>query len=315
MNTQLEPAIATMVADFIAAGRPKASKLSWQTWREGYLASAVLGGEREEVGAIEEWQADHYAIRLYRPKCLPCPAYPVLIYFHGGCFVSGDFETHDRQMRMLCNSAHALVFAVHTRLVPEHPYPAAHDDALAATLAIMTALPQWHGDPGRVALAGDSAGGHLALVTTLRLKAAGAALPAAQFLIYPMLDALGESQSYRDLGDDYLITRDMLLSGFQAYLGRLPASHPEASPLHHPDLAGLPPTHILTAEYDPLRDEGEALYGKLLQAGVTATCQRQLGVIHGFFQLASISPAARHALARSPCCSRGSELDPSPMPC
>ena len=298
MNTQLEPAIATMVADFIAAGRPKASKLSWQTWREGYLASAVLGGEREEVGAIEEWQADHYAIRLYRPKCLPCPAYPVLIYFHGGCFVSGDFETHDRQMRMLCNSAHALVFAVHTRLVPEHPYPAAHDDALAATFAIMTALPQWHGDPGRVALAGDSAGGHLALVTTLRLKAAGAALPAAQFLIYPMLDALGESQSYRDLGDDYLITRDMLLSGFQAYLGRLPASHPEASPLHHPDLAGLPPTHILTAEYDPLRDEGEALYGKLLQAGVTATCQRQLGVIHGFFQLASISPAARHALAQ-----------------
>ena len=298
MNTQLEPAIAAMVADFIAAGRPKASKLSWQTRREGYLASAVLGGEREEVGAIEEWQADHYAIRLYRPKCLPCPAYPVLIYFHGGCFVSGDFETHDRQMRMLCNSANTLVFAVHTRLAPEHSYPAAHDDALAATLAIMAALPQWRGDPGRVALAGDSAGGHLALVTTLRLKAAGAALPAAQILIYPMLDALGESQSYRDLGDDYLITRDMLLSGFQAYLGRLPASHPEASPLHHPDLAGLPPTHILTAEYDPLRDEGEALYGKLLQAGVTATCQRQLGVIHGFFQLASISPAARHALAQ-----------------
>lgn len=253
MDTQLEPAIATMVADFIAAGRPKASGLSWQERREGYLASAVLGGERAEVGAIEEWQADHYAIRLYQPKCPPCPAYPVLIYFHGGCFVSGDFETHDRQMRMLCNSAHALVFAVHTRLAPEHTYPAAHDDALAATLAILAALPQWHGDPGRVALAGDSAGGHLALVTTLRLKAAGAPLP---------------------------------------------ASHPEASPLHHPDLAGLPPTHILTAEYDPLRDEGEALYGKLLQASVAASCQRQLGVIHGFFQLAGISPAARHAIAQ-----------------
>lgn len=298
MDTQLEPAIAAMVADFIAAGRPKASKLSWQARREGYLASAVLGGERAEVGAIEEWQADHYAIRLYQPKCPPCPAYPVLIYFHGGCFVSGDFETHDRQMPMLCNSAHALVFAVHTRLAPEHTYPAAHDDALAATLAILAALPQWHGDPGRVALAGDSAGGHLALVTTLRLKAAGAPLPAAQILIYPMLDAAGDSDSYQQLGEDYLITRDMLLSGFQAYLGKLPASHPEASPLHHPDLAGLPPTHILTAEYDPLRDEGEALYGKLLQAGVTTTCQRQLGVIHGFFQLAGISPAARHAIAQ-----------------
>lgn len=298
MDTLLEPAIAAMVADFIAAGRPKASKLSWQARREGYLASAVLGGERAEVGAIEEWQADHYAIRLYQSKCPPCPAYPVLIYFHGGCFVSGDFETHDRQMRMLCNSAHALVFAVHTRLAPEHTYPAAHDDALAATLAILAALPQWHGDPGRVALAGDSAGGHLALVTTLRLKAAGAPLPAAQILIYPMLDAAGDSDSYQQLGEDYLITRDMLLSGFQVYLGELPASHPEASPLHHPDLAGLPPTHILTAEYDPLRDEGEALYGKLLQAGVTTTCQRQLGVIHGFFQLAGISPAARHAIAQ-----------------
>ncbi len=272
--------------------------MSWQARREGYLASAALGGEREEVGAIEEWQADHYAIRRYQPVDMPDPAYPVLIYFHGGCFVSGDFETHDRQMRMLCNSANALVFAVHTRLAPEHSYPAAHDDALAATLAIMAALPQWRGDPERVALAGDSAGGHLALVTSLRLKEAGAALPAAQILIYPMLDALGESQSYRDLGDDYLITRDMLLSGFQAYLGRLPASHPEASPLHHPDLAGLPPTHILTAEYDTLRDEGEALYGKLLQAGVAASCQRQLGVIHGFFQLAGISPAARHAIAQ-----------------
>ncbi|WP_096317899.1 alpha/beta hydrolase, partial [Escherichia coli] len=266
MNTGLEPAIAAMVAEFVAAGRPRASEMSWQARREGYLSSAVLGGEREEVGAIEEWQADHYAIRCYQPVDIPDPAYPALIYFHGGCFVSGDFETHDRQMRMLCNSANALVFAVHTRLAPENTYPAAHDDALAATLAIMAALPQWHGDPGRVALAGDSAGGHLALVTSLRLKEAGAALPAAQILIYPMLDALGESQSYRDLGDDYLITRDMLLSGFQAYLGRLPASHPEASPLHHPELAGLPPTHILTAEYDPLRDEGEALYGKLLQA-------------------------------------------------
>ena len=153
MNTGLEPALATMVAVFIAAGRPKASKLSWQARREGYLASVVLGGEREEVGAIEEWQADHYAIRRYQPLDIPDSAYPALIYFHGGCFVSGDFETHDRQMRMLCNSANTLVFAVHTRLAPEHSYPAAHDDALAATLAILAALPQWRGDPGRVALA------------------------------------------------------------------------------------------------------------------------------------------------------------------
>lgn len=297
MQPSLEPAIAEIVDGFVAAGRPRASELGWQARREGYLASAVLGGEREEVGQIEEWCEAQYAVRLYRPV-QAAPSHPALIYFHGGCFVSGDFETHDRQLRMLCNRTNALVFAVHTRLAPEHVYPAAHDDALAATLAIMGRLDQWQGDPRRLALAGDSAGGHLALVTCLRLKAMGARLPAAQILIYPMLDASGESQSYRTYGEDYLITADMLLSGYRAYLGALPVSHPEASPLHHPDLAGLPPTHILTAEYDPLRDEGEALYRALLEAGVEASCQRQLGVIHGFFQLAGISPAARSAIAQ-----------------
>lgn len=297
MPTPLEPAIAEMVAGFIAAGRPRASELSWQARREGYLASAVLGGEREDVGQIEEWCESHYAIRLYRPA-EPTPAQPALIYFHGGCFVSGEFETHDRQLRMLCNRANAPIFAVHTRLAPEHPYPAAHDDALAATLAIMTLWPEWGVRPDQFVLAGDSAGGHLALVTALRLKAMGAPQPRALCLLYPMLDARGQSQSYREHGDDYLITADMLLSGYRAYLGTLPADHPEASPLHHPELAGLPPTHILTAEYDPLRDEGEALYRALLEAGVEASCQRQLGVIHGFFQLAGVSPAARQAISQ-----------------
>lgn len=297
MPTPLEPAIAEMVAGFIAAGRPRASELSWQARREGYLASAVLGGEREDVGQIEEWCESHYAIRLYRPA-EPTPAQPALIYFHGGCFVSGEFETHDRQLRMLCNRANAPIFAVHTRLAPEHPYPAAHDDALAATLAIMTQWPERGVKPDQFVLAGDSAGGHLALVTALRLKAMGAPQPRALCLLYPMLDARGQSQSYREHGDDYLITADMLLSGYRAYLGTLPADHPEASPLHHPELAGLPPTHILTAEYDPLRDEGEALYRALLAAGVEASCQRQLGVIHGFFQLAGVSPAARQAISQ-----------------
>ncbi|MGY3902250.1 alpha/beta hydrolase [Aeromonas lusitana] len=295
MQTALEPAIAEIVDGFIAAGRPKASELSWQARREGYLASASLGGEREQVGAIEEWHEPHYAVRLYRPA-QAAPSHPALIYFHGGCFISGEFETHDRQLRMLCNRANALVFAVHTRLAPEHVYPAAHDDAMAATLSIMDRLAEWGGHSGRLMLAGDSAGGHLALVTALRLKAMQAPQPAALCLLYPMLDAGGASDSYRTYGEDYLITADMLLSGYHAYLGALPIDHPEASPLHHPDLADLPPTHILTAEYDPLRDEGEALYRALLAAGVEASCQRQLGVIHGFFQLAGISPAARQSI-------------------
>ena len=291
----LEKGIASLVEAFIAAGRPSSRDQHIDDRRAGYIASAVLAGETETRVRVEDITLEGMHFGVVSPPTAD-GLLPTLIYYHGGCFVSGEFDTHDRQMRMLCNRAEALVFAVHTRLAPEHTYPAAHDDALTATLAIMADVEKWHGDPARIALAGDSAGGHLALITTLRLKEQGAPLPAAQLLIYPMLDAAGNSDSYRQLGDDYLITRDMLLSGFHAYLGEQPVTHPEASPLHHPDLSGLPPTHLVTAEYDPLRDEGEAFYRKLLQAGVTATCQRQLGVIHGFFQLAGVSPAARQLI-------------------
>ncbi len=226
MQTALEPAIAEIVDGFIAAGRPRASELSWQARREGYLASAQLGGEREEVGAIAEWCEAQYAVRLYQPAREAQSSLPALIYFHGGCFVSGEFETHDRQLRMLCNRANALVFTVHTRLAPEYVYPAAHDDALAATLAIMARLAEWGGHSERLMLAGDSAGGHLALVTALRLKAMQAPQPAALCLLYPMLDASGASDSYRAYGEDYLITADMLLSGYHAYLGPCPSITP-----------------------------------------------------------------------------------------
>ena len=151
-------------------------------------------------------------------------------------------------------------------------------------------------DTARITLAGDSAGGHLALVTALRLKAAAEWRPAQLILIYPMLDATARSASYVSNGEDYIITRDTLLSGYEIYLSSTDVSHPEASPLWREDFSGLPPVHIITAEYDPLRDEGEALYRRLLEQNVECSAQRYLGVIHGFFQLAGISPAARDAM-------------------
>lgn len=308
MNPILEPALAKMVDEFVAAGRPKASEQSWQARRDGYRASAPLGGEVEDVGTIQEWQEGECRVRLYQPDGAGLDR-PALIYFHGGCFVSGDFDTHDRQLRMLCRRAGALVFAVHTRLAPEHPYPAAHDDALAATRAIMGSLATWGGSLERLALAGDSAGGHLALVTALRLASVGATQPSALCLLYPMLDSAGRSDSYRTLGEDYLITADMLQSGFTAYLGPVAYDHPEACPLLHPALPALPPTLILTAEFDPLRDEGEALYHALIEHGVEAACQRQLGVTHGYFQLAAISPAARQLIDQLAGWLRGLSID------
>ena len=188
------------------------------------------------------------------------------------------------------------MIAVQYRQAPEHPFPAAHDDAYRGAEIIWQYADELGVDRQKVTLAGDSAGGHLALVTALRLKAAQVWQPAQLILIYPMLDATAYFESYTSNGEDYVITRDALLSGYELYLGDTDPMHPEASPLWRDDFNGLPPVHILTAEYDPLCDEGEALFQRLTEQGVACSCQHHLGVIHGFFQLAGISKTARGAI-------------------
>lgn len=292
--SSLEPGIRQLVAQFIESGRPSARKQSIEERRQGYLDTVHLAGEAVPVHHIFEQTIDGIRLRIYKPS--EQINLPVLIFYHGGCFVSGDFETHDRQMRLLSNLGGAVVIAVDYRLAPEHLYPAAHDDALTASSIVRQHALSWGGNPDNITIAGDSAGGHLALVTCLRLKEQGHWMPQRQILIYPMLDATGASDSYQKFGDDYVVTRDALLSGFEAYLSELPLDHPEASPLYRTDLEGLPPTHIITAEFDPLVDEGQALYRRLLEAGVEAHCKRYLGVNHGFFQLAGISMAGRQSI-------------------
>lgn len=182
------------------------------------------------------------------------------------------------------------------RLAPEHTFPAAHNDAETGANIIWKYAQKLGVDRDNITLAGDSAGGHLALVTALRLKAARQWQPAQLMLIYPMLDATASFASYDHNGRDYIITRDTLLSGYEMYMPKTDPLHPEVSPLWRKDFNGLPPTHIITAEFDPLRDEGEALYQRFLEQGVECSCQRYLGVIHGFFQLAGVSPAARNVM-------------------
>ncbi|MFT4416777.1 alpha/beta hydrolase [Fredinandcohnia humi] len=290
----LEPGIRKLVAQFIEAGRPSARQQSIQERRQGYLNTIDLAGDAVHVWDIFDQKIDGLPLRIY--KSSDQNNLPILIYFHGGCFVSGDFDTHDRQLRMLANLGCCLVVAVDYRLAPEHVYPAAHDDAVKSVHIVREHATLWGGNPDDITIAGDSAGGHLALVTCLRLKNQGQWMPKRQVLIYPMLDATASSDSYKKFGDDYVITRDALLSGFEAYLSNVSPNHPEASPLYWEDLAGLPETHILTAEYDALVDEGEELYRRLLEVGVEVQCRRYLGVNHGFFQLAGISPAARKAI-------------------
>ncbi|HBZ9567735.1 TPA: alpha/beta hydrolase [Citrobacter freundii] len=291
----LESGIAQLVEAFIAAGRPSSREQNIDDRRAAYITSTALAGETETRVQAEDIELDAMAFRVISPRGstvnLPC-----VIYYHGGCFVSGGFATHDNQLRQLARYSGCRVIAVQYRLAPEHTFPAAHNDAETGANIIWKYAQKLGVDRDNITLAGDSAGGHLALVTALRLKAARQWQPAQLMLIYPMLDATASFASYDHNGRDYIITRDTLLSGYEMYMPKTDPLHPEVSPLWRKDFNGLPPTHIITAEFDPLRDEGEALYQRFLEQGVECSCQRYLGVIHGFFQLAGVSPAARNVM-------------------
>lgn len=291
----LEKGIAGLVDAFIADGRPSSRDQHIDDRRAGYVASTALAGETETRVRVEDIELDAMTFRVVSPLnavgSLPC-----VIYYHGGCFVSGGFTTHDNQLRQLAYFSQCRVIAMQYRLAPEHIFPAAHDDAEKGANLVWHYAGRLGIDKHKITLAGDSAGGHLALVTALRLKAAQQWQPAQLMLIYPMLDATAHYESYTRNGQDCVITRDTLLSGYEMYLLHTDRMHPEASPLWRDDFQDLPPVHIITAEFDPLCDEGEALYQRMTKQGVSCTAQRYLGVNHGFFQLGGISQAAQNAM-------------------
>lgn len=291
----LEKGIAELVQGFINSGRPSIREQTLDDRRNGYISSTVLAGKTETQVEVEDLELEGVTLRIISPLNAEGNL-PAVIYFHGGCFVSGGFATHDKQLRQLAKYGQCRVVAVQYRLAPEHPFPAAHDDAEQGANQIWKYAEKLRINREHISLVGDSAGGNLALVTALRLKAAGVWQPQQAILLYPMLDATAQFASYTQYGDDYIITRDTLLTGYELYLGSTDVLHPEASPLWREDFNGLPRIHIITAQYDPLADEGEALYRRLLDQNVAVTHQRWSGVIHGFFQLAGVSLAAREVM-------------------
>jgi acetyl esterase len=234
-------------------------------------------------------------VRAYWPVSTPEPLATVA-FFHGGGFVICDLDTHDDMCRAIAGETGALVVSVDYRLAPEHRYPAAAEDAYAATKWIAEHAESLGGDAGRLVVAGDSAGGNLAAVAALMARDRGGPGIAFQLLIYPVIDAAQDTASYQENSDGYFLTAAYMRWFWEQYLGPHgdPRS-PYASPIRCPDLSGLPPAHIVTAECDPLRDEGEA-YGRALeQAGVPATVVRYEGMFHGFFGMAELLPRAQAA--------------------
>ena len=271
----------------LRAALPPMHTLSVAEARVQMAARAIPGLRIPEVASVvnRDMQGPHGSIplRIYTP--LGKGPFPLMVFYHGSGFVVCSLDTHDAMCRNLCSGTGSVVVSVDYRLAPEHKFPAAPDDCLAATRWAVDNAGLLQADTSRVVVAGDSAGGNLAAVVALRARDEGGPAIAAQLLIYPVTDYhTPGTPSYVENAEGYGLTR----AGMEWFWGHYMAdashgTHPHASPLRANNLAGLPPAYVITGEYDPLRDEGE-YYGQALQAaGVTTEIVRWDGVNHGFF--------------------------------
>jgi acetyl esterase len=253
---------------------------------------AASATQQIEVGAVEDIEVPGGAgprpARVYRPK--GDGPHPTVAFFHGGGFTIGDLDSYDMQCRLLCAGVDAVLVSTDYRLAPEDPYPAAVEDALAATAWIASEL------PGPLAVAGDSAGGNLAAIVAQQFRGGGPEI-AAQLLIYPATDLASDRPSHEENGRGYFLTLDDMEWFHDNYLpSREAGEDPLASPLYADDLSGLPPTVIATAEFDPLRDDGDAYAEALEKAGVKVIHRRYDGLVHGFFAFGPFSQSADAAV-------------------
>jgi acetyl esterase len=255
------------------------------------------------VSRVRELHADGpdgpIPLRLVRPfGADPARPLPVLVYYHGGGWVIGDLDTHDTLCRELANGAGCAVVSVDYRLAPEHRYPAAVDDCIAATRWVRANAAELALDPTRVAVGGDSAGGNLAAVVAIDARDRGDAPFALQLLIYPATDQHRSLPSHVENGQGYLLTRDTMDYFTNHYIAdRAQYADWRASPLLHPDLSRLPPALVLTAGHDPLRDEGRAYAVGLTAAGNRASCVCFDRQIHGFVLMGKVLDEANTAVA------------------
>jgi len=271
--------------------------------RAEIVRSARLSGPGESVEAVEPLvvpgPAGPMPARLYRRRHAE-EGCALLVYYHGGGWVVGGLDTHDSVCRFLAHHADVAVLAVDYRLAPEHRFPAAVEDAVAAFRWAAAHAARLGFDPRRIGVAGDSAGGNLAAVTAQLTARAGGPAPAAQLLIYPVTDLSTKHRSYGLFADGFFLTH----AEMDWYRGHyLPdesaARDPRASPLLAEQLDGLAPAVVLTAGFDVLRDEGEAYARRLQSAGVPTTLHRYEGLIHGFANATSISPSSRRAMEQA----------------
>ncbi len=280
----VDPQIQTLLDK--GTGVPATHTLPVDVARAQYEARIALMAPPADIAGtrelITEGPGGKLRIRLYTPQ--GSGPFPLLVFFHGSGFVLCSLETHDGMCRNLCAGAQCVVASVDYRLAPEHKFPAGIDDCLHATRWAAAHAAELGADASRVAIGGDSAGGTMAAVTALRVRDEGGPGLRGQLLLYPVTDYhTPGTPSYEKNAEGYGLTRDTMKWFWNHYLTHpSEGAHPHASPLRAADFTGLPPALVITAEYDPLRDEGELYAERLRRAGVSTALSRYDGVNHGF---------------------------------
>jgi acetyl esterase len=298
----LAPEIKDYLDRLAAAGRPPLHQQAVAQARAFHVADAAAqNGPPAPVAAVADrvvpGPAGDLPVRVYTPE--GSAPFPIVVWFHGGGWVVGTLDTYDPLCRALAAAVPAVVVSVGYRLAPEHRWPAAAEDAYAATLWTSRNAADLGGAQHRLAVAGDSAGGNLAAVVALGARDRGGPAIAFQLLVYPVLDAAADTASWREHAEGFYLTAAGMRWYWDHYLGGGDGSAPDASPLRAAFLGGLPPALVIGAEHDILRDEGEAYAARLRDAGVAATATRHPGVVHGFLRWRAVTPAADAALQQA----------------
>jgi acetyl esterase len=290
----LHPEAQALLDALAEMGSPPFECMTVPQARQATAAFLDLQPPAEEVGTVSDralpGPAGDIPVRIYVPHGQKTRG--VLLYFHGGGWVIGDIETVDRPCRTIANAADVVVVSVDYRLAPEHHQPAAFDDCYAATAWVAEHAEELDVDPARLAVGGDSAGGHLAAAVSLAARDRGGPAIAFQLLIYPVTDFAFTTPSHAENGEGYLLQRATMQWFWAHYLGATdPDKDQTVFPARAATFADLPPAFVATAEFDPLRDEGEAYAESLREAGNDVTAVRYDGMIHGFLWTLGATPS------------------------
>jgi acetyl esterase len=283
----LHPQSKAFIASIREAGRPPWNEMPLAEAREIFDSLDVLG-DAPEVDNVADEPIAGVPTRIYHVN--PDQPRNLIVYFHGGGWVLGGLDSHDSVCRRLALAADASVVSVGYRNPPEHPFPAAAEDCFTVC-DVLAVDHRSFSLANRMVLVGDSAGGNLAVAVSLMSRQRGAPRLSGQVLVYPVLDSRMSTDSYRAYAEDHGLTAEMMSWFWEMYTGDASSgarSDPLASPAAVEDLSGLPPTHILLAEYDVLCDEGRQFAARLAAAGVTTTVSQYDGMLHGFVHFADL---------------------------